>query len=125
MGNKTILLVDDDAWMSDAISTLLSDEGYKTLSAKHGQEALEHLRSMPRPDLILLDLMMPVMDGRAFLAEQRKDPELAKIPVIIMSASDQLDRLTDLEVAGRLAKSLDVDILLNAIEAIFEGKAGS
>jgi CheY-like chemotaxis protein len=82
-----ILLVEDDDDIRDLLSQVLAEEGYTVVGAANGLEALTYLRSDgQRPDLILLDLMMPVMDGWQFRAAQREDPQLAAIPVVLLTA---------------------------------------
>ncbi len=83
---QPILVVDDDADIRDLLAQLLSDEGYEVITAADGREALARLRQLPRPCVILLDLMMPVMNGPQFYAEQQRDPTLATIPVVVISA---------------------------------------
>jgi CheY-like chemotaxis protein len=82
-----ILVVDDDVDIRDALSELLSDLGYEVRCACHGRDALAQLRTGERPQVILLDMKMPVMDGEAFRWEQLAHPEWADIPVIILSAT--------------------------------------
>lgn len=72
--------------MRTSLRHFLSDEGFAVRTARNGKEALDRLREMDPPGLILLDLMMPVMNGTEFLAERRRDPALARIPVVVMSA---------------------------------------
>jgi CheY-like chemotaxis protein len=82
-----VLVVDDDADIRYELVDALESEGYGALSAANGLEALEVLRILRKPpSVILLDLMMPVMDGWQFCVEQQQDPLLAKIPVIVVSA---------------------------------------
>ena len=85
---RTVLVVDDDAAIRDALSDLLGDEGYRVTTATNGAEALNLLRPPGelRPCVILLDLMMPVMSGQEFYAEQQRDPALATIPTVVISA---------------------------------------
>ncbi len=82
-----ILVVEDDLSTREALSMLLSAEGYGVSTAADGVAALEQLHDGQRPGLILLDLMMPLMDGWQFRNEQLRDPGLANIPVIVCSAS--------------------------------------
>ena len=83
---KTILIVDDDADLREALTELLQSKGYRVASADDGAKALESLRKSGAPGLILLDLMMPVMDGYEFIAQRNSDPALAGIPVVVISA---------------------------------------
>lgn len=87
---QTILVVDDDADIREILAEILESEGYPVAQARNGQEALDYLRQADPPCLILLDLMMPVMDGWAFLDAHDADPELARIPVVVCSASVNL-----------------------------------
>jgi CheY-like chemotaxis protein len=79
-------LVDDDDDMRTALTHFLADDGFSVHTARNGREALTLLAEIESPGLILLDLMMPVMDGSQFLAERRRDARLSGIPVVIMSA---------------------------------------
>ncbi len=94
MENKTALIVDDDEDIRIALQTALEDERYTVFSAANGQEALEMLEEIPKPCVILLDLMMPVLDGWEFLKIREKQSKLASIPVVAVSAfSDQAKRV--------------------------------
>src|SRR5262245_24697691 len=84
-----ILIVEDDADLRDMMAQLLTLEGFKTETVANGRDALEYLQKGDPPDLILLDLMMPVMDGWEFRRRQREDPALANVPVVVLSALDQ------------------------------------
>jgi CheY-like chemotaxis protein len=112
----TILLVEDDALIQLDLSALLRDEGYAVVTANHGQEALEWLRSGPRPDLILLDLNMPVMDGWAFREAQLADAALAEIPVVVLSGlNDPSANSQAFHSVVRLAKPIQLDRLLRVV----------
>ncbi len=87
---RTILVVEDDQALREAIAEILLDEGLEVARSANGWDALTKLRSGLRPHLILLDLMMPVMDGWEFRSEQLKDPELAQIPVVVMTAAGKM-----------------------------------
>ena len=83
---KTILIVEDDPDLQEALADLLQSRGYRVSSAGDGAKALQRLRESDAPCLILLDLMMPVMDGHEFLAHRNADPALAGIPLVVISA---------------------------------------
>lgn len=82
----TILVVEDDKDSRESVRILLENEGYCVATVTNGQEALDYLRAHPAPNVVLLDLMMPVKDGWQFLAERSQDPDLETIPVIVCSA---------------------------------------
>jgi two-component system response regulator MprA len=112
-----ILVVDDDDHIRSMVVELLEDEGYTVQSAVDGLEALDRLRAQPQhPCVILLDLMMPRMDGWAFRQAQRQDPALAPIPVVTMSAHANLAATAaPLKPAGIVAKPIDIPHLLAVI----------
>jgi CheY-like chemotaxis protein len=114
----TVLLVEDDEDIRVTVSEILHDEGFTVVGAVDGDDALRYLRAAGEvPRLILLDLMMPVMDGWAFRAAQLADARLAAIPVVILSAAtDVRSHAAELHVEDFLAKPLDVPLLLNAVE---------
>jgi len=109
----TVLVVDDDKNVCDIISAELGGQGYPTVVAGNGQEALEYLRSAAlRPSLILLDLMMPVMTGWEFRRVQQEDPALAAIPVaIITGLSDVSEKAKALGAVDVLTKPSRVEPL--------------
>jgi DNA-binding response OmpR family regulator len=115
---ERVLVVEDDPEIRDSLVEALADSGYETFGAINGQDALRKLKEMdPLPALIVLDLMMPVMDGRSFREEQLKEPRLARIPVIVISAyRDVADNIRELNAAGYLKKPLRVSQLLDQIE---------
>ncbi len=112
-----ILVVDDDADIRETLVEILEESGHRAVSASNGNEALEVLRAAPdRPCPILLDLMMPGMDGRTFRAEQLKDPSLAPIPVVLLSAfRDTAETARELDVAGHLPKPVSLDALIKLV----------
>jgi CheY-like chemotaxis protein len=112
---KSILVVDDDADIRHSLTEILVDEGYAALTAGNGSEALSLIRANHAPSLIVLDLMMPVMDGYEFLAEQKRDEDLARIPVVVVTA-DVRKRPEELGVAAVVAKPFSVGELLEKIE---------
>ncbi len=119
--SKRILLVDDAEDICVLMAELLSFEGYEVDCASNGYEALEHLRSTTeRPDAILLDLMMPVMDGYAFRAQQKRDPALASIPILLMTAGGDIDeKARALEAQGYLKKPFkDLEAVLSSVAKV-------
>jgi CheY-like chemotaxis protein len=110
-----VLVVDDDDEIRRIICELLQETGHAARAAAHGQEALALLRAGARPCLILLDLMMPVMDGEVFRAMQQEDPELADIPVVIMTAAGR-DWAEAVPAQGLLHKPLKFDAVLQAVK---------
>jgi CheY-like chemotaxis protein len=110
-----VLVVDDDADIRETVSLILEDEGYDVASAGDGASALAELRDGPRPGLILLDLMMPVMDGWQFREAQLSDPSLAAIPVVVLSADAGLRDKADYFGGAYLAKPVNIDALLDAV----------
>lgn len=83
---KRILLLEDDQGIREALKLYLEMEGYEVHLASHGQEGLSVLAQMAPPDLMVIDLMMPVMDGWTFAKELEKRPEMAKIPILVVTA---------------------------------------
>ena len=105
--DKTILIVDDDQEFREALVEILRSEGYQVEAATTGLQAIDKLRWGLRPCLILLDMQMGVMTGWDFRSEQKRDPTLAAIPVIAMTAGYWKDRdLSD--YAARITKPIDV-----------------
>lgn len=86
---QIVMLIDDDQDVRTTMSELLATEGYSTLEAENGKEAIEVLKKAPRlPNLVILDMAMPVLDGRGFLRFRAQDPILREIPVLVVSASE-------------------------------------
>jgi CheY-like chemotaxis protein len=121
-GRKTVLVVDDDWQTRCALAMTLEAAGYVVLQATDGQDALCQLRRGPPPDVILLDMVMPVMNGWEFREEQAHDPALADIPVVVFSAAyESAPRAAaSLGVARVLAKPIDCHEALSAIGDIFD-----
>ena len=114
---KNVLVIDDDPWMRESIADLLAEVGYGVREARNGIEGLDLAVEM-RPDLILLDLVMPAMDGWQFREAQRLDARLADIPVIVMSATPPEQGAALDGVAARLEKPFDPMGLLEAIRGL-------
>jgi len=112
----TVLVVEDDFDLRDALVPILEYEGHRVVSAANGQEALDRLHAMPPPSLILLDLMMPVMNGEEFRAEQLRDPTLASIPVVVVSAHPGAEeRARRIGAAGCVKKPFEIEDLLEQV----------
>jgi CheY-like chemotaxis protein len=112
---RRVLIVDDDRDIRETLQELLEEEGYEVETAKNGLEALA-LARRERPAVILLDLFMPLMDGLEFRRAQLQDPELERIPVIVVSAAAGMEaRIGDLGVAGHLEKPLRIEELLETV----------
>ncbi|HEY7376012.1 MAG TPA: hybrid sensor histidine kinase/response regulator [Polyangia bacterium] len=112
-----MLLVEDDTSIRLALTDMLEDEGFAVTTANNGREALDELRQGPTPDVILLDLMMPVMDGWEFRVEQRSDPMLAGIPLLAMSA-DLSAKARAIAADAYVRKPIDFPELLRQLHAI-------
>jgi len=112
-----ILLVDDDESICSSLKEHLQEEGHVVATAANGQQAFRLLRRGDRPDVIVLDAMMPVMNGWDFRSAQLSDPELANIPVVVVSACGFSGRtvLSQFGVADYVPKPLDTDALMKAI----------
>ena len=106
----TVLVVDDDDGIREALQDLLDDAGFATVGARHGLEALQVLAaSSTTPTFILLDLMMPVMDGWAFCDRRRWNRSLREIPIIAISADDISESNRPAGIDAFLPKPIDVD----------------
>ncbi len=116
---KLILIVEDDLDVAESVADVLQAAGYCTAIAGNGREALDHLRKNNHPDLILLDMMMPVMDGWQFREEQRKLPALYSIPVVTVTADgDARGKAASIHAAGHVVKPFMIDSLLDEVERI-------
>ena len=117
--DKQVMIVDDEFGIRDALTMLLEDEGYAVSSASNGQEALQQLRedpARPLPCVILLDLMMPIMDGWQFKAVQEQDPRLSPIPVIVISADGSVrQKAAALHASEYLQKPIELEKLLDIV----------
>lgn len=111
--SRTILVVDDDPDLLDVTRFALEGEAFEVATARNGQEALELLRAGEPPGLVLLDLMMPVMNGWEFLEEVAKDPSLRAIPVVVLTAANPEGVPGAVEI---LRKPIDLEELIEAVE---------
>ncbi len=113
-----VLVVEDDEGIRESLLEILTDVGYEAVGAIDGGDALVKLEVLdPRPRVIILDLMMPNADGRAFRQEQLRRPDISQIPVIVISAyRDVTYSMKELHVDDFLRKPLDLKSLLNLVE---------
>ena len=118
----TVLVVDDEPLIAMALEAMLEDAGYGVATAANGRQGLERLAEAPRPDLVLLDMMMPVMNGPAMLAAMAADPELRGIPVVVLSSlPEEAVRARAQGVAAILLKPCTAEQVLNAIARVLGG----
>jgi CheY-like chemotaxis protein len=111
----SILLVDDDADFSDIVREILEEEGYAVTGAANGRVALDLLVRGPLPDLVVVDLLMPVMDGWQTIAEMKARPELAAIPVVVLTGAGRRVLSSAPVSAGYVEKPLNAARLLETI----------
>jgi CheY-like chemotaxis protein len=126
MNRGPILVVDDDLDIRETLADALETRGFDVIAAANGLEALKIIRSMATPpSVILLDLMMPVMDGYAFLEERKKDPRLSSIPLAIVTAGHGVDRNRLGNGAPIIPKPFNVPQLLRALDQLGSGAGRS
>jgi CheY-like chemotaxis protein len=113
-----VLVVEDDSDVRQALLEVLQDNDYEPVAAENGEEALARLLSAAaRPCVILLDMMMPVMDGWTFRAAQANDPDFRSIPVVVLTAHASAPRVAkDMDAAGFLRKPVKLDMLLATVQ---------
>ena len=113
----TVFVVDDDAAVREDYAELLREEGYQVLTAANGLEALDQLQAVRTPSLILLDLKMPVMDGWQLHERLARDPQLGKVPVVLLSgSSDVFEEASRMSADDFLLKPVPVRELLGTVE---------
>jgi CheY-like chemotaxis protein len=111
-----VMVVEDDYAIRETLRDVLEEQGYRVVWASNGEEALARLKGTT-PRVILLDLMMPVMDGWEFRHAQQRDPALSRIPVVVISADHGLEnKVSALAVDGWLAKPFELDALLATVD---------
>jgi len=115
---KGILVVDDDADTRELLAEVLAAEGYEVHVARDGRHALQVLAHISTPDLILLDYLMPVMNGSHFLARKRRNPRLRPIPVVLLSAWTRAWSATRRDAVEVLSKPVDLVRLLALVKRI-------
>ena len=123
--SKRIFIIDDEPDIIEVLAFVLAGKGYEVLSARDGREALNTLRTLV-PDFILLDLEMPYVNGYEVFYHLRRDPNLYKVPVVILTActlSDQdSERLKKMKVKGCIRKPFEIEEVLHYLE---KSEAGS
>jgi CheY-like chemotaxis protein len=117
-GDHSILIVEDDVDLREMLAVVLQGEGYSVLEASHGGDALAKLSAPTGVCLIVLDLFMPTMNGWAFREAQMKDPAIAEIPVVVVSADAAAARRagSELGVAETMTKPIDFDRFLRVVD---------
>jgi len=120
---KNILVVEDNHAILDVITLILQSEAYKVSGLSKSASMMQHIQQS-KPDLIILDIMLPDADGRELLTQIRKDEFTANIPVLMISAKYTATNIQHGEYKpnGFLAKPFDIDDLLDKIEGILAGK---
>ena len=116
---SSVLVVDDDPNLVRLMSKFLKLEGFSPVPAANGQEALTYLRGGGDASVILLDLRMPVMDGWTFRREQRGDPGLADIPIVVLSGVEG-DRVQELEAAASFNKPVSFQEVVGVVRRLCE-----
>lgn len=112
-----VLVVEDDRDIRETVAEVLEEEGYQVRSAENGRDALDYLLAAGKlPDVILLDLMMPVMDGWTFWSELQTDVKLAALPIVVISADASVhEKAARLHPVACLRKPVSVDELLSVV----------
>jgi len=118
-----VMVVEDDDTIREVVADVLDDRGFRTLAASNGQEALAHLDKV-RPDVLVLDLLMPVMHGWAFMENYARKTNGAQIPIVVLSVNPVLPRSFDqFGVRHCLGKPFQVDELIEAVEGALSSVA--
>jgi CheY-like chemotaxis protein len=121
----SVMIVEDDRDTREMLARFLELEGFDVREAANGQLALEALREDSRTCVILLDLMMPVMNGWQFRSAQTNDPELSKIPVVVVTAAGARDQIPAIDADAWLSKPVDFDRLLATIDPLCSRSPGA
>ncbi len=112
---KTILVVDDETVLTEILCEVLQDAGYRVMTAADGRAGLDSLPKV-RPDLVLCDVMMPIMDGRELCRLLRADPQYRNIPLIMMTAAPGSIKAQECDYSALIGKPFDLDHVLTTIE---------
>jgi CheY-like chemotaxis protein len=120
---KTILVVDDEFGIAEALSSLLSDEGYRVFTAPNGKQGLANLAEAS-PDLLIIDFMMPVLDGAGMLNEIRANPTYARLPIVLMSGvAEAIVRLECQGYDAFLRKPFNAEVALKTVAQLLSPEA--
>ncbi|HET7079056.1 MAG TPA: response regulator [Chloroflexia bacterium] len=114
---KTILIVEDELILTEVLSAVLEDVGYRVVTVADGRAGLAALPTA-QPDLVLCDVMMPLMDGREMCRRMQADPAYRDVPVVLMTAAPSMVSVTDCKYAALIRKPFDLDRLLDVINAL-------
>ncbi|MES2266997.1 MAG: response regulator [Bacteroidota bacterium] len=118
MSDKKILICDDDEGILDMLEFILTESGYQTITIKNSLHIYEEIKN-EQPDLILLDLWMPVLSGDQVLRNLRNDPDTRNLPVIVISASREGERIAnEAGASGFIAKPFDLDQLVGRVQKL-------
>lgn len=116
-GRQRLLLVEDDADLREALREALETSGYEVECAQNGREALDYLERSEPPCVVILDLMMPVMNGWEFREAQSRNEKIAHIPIVILTAGDRADlKAQSLRADDYLRKPIQFETLLRVVE---------
>lgn len=113
MSKKCVLVIEDDANIRDVLKLALNFEGYDVVTAKNGKEGLDALETSIKPGLILLDLMMPVMNGWEFVDHLKEEHKFEDIPIVVVSAYSE--RAKAIECTDFVVKPLELETLLTSV----------
>jgi CheY-like chemotaxis protein len=113
---ESVLVVDDDDDIREILSSLLSRQGFRVITAADGGEAMERLQAGERPGLILLDLMMPHVSGEEFRARQLAEPNLAEIPVIVLSGAGAIHEFAGKMSVEVIPKPIELSLLISTVK---------
>ena len=114
----SVMIVEDDRDTREMLGRFLELEGFDVRTAANGQLALDALQEQAEPCVILLDLMMPVMNGWQFREQQVRDPRFSRIPVVVVTAAGPRDDIPEIKADGWLSKPVDFDRLLATIGSL-------
>ena len=117
----TVLVIDDEPAIVDILRSILEEEGYNVITAANGRQGLD-LIAASRPDVVICDVMMPLLDGRALCRAVELDPGFHLVPVVLMSAVQNIVSRTDCKYAAYIQKPFDLDSILNTVAKVLEAK---